>query len=162
MCNRAPPSRDSAATTVTAKTKTTTNAARQDNAVITLERTPCFGQCPVYRVTLKGDGTVVFEGKANVDSTGRRVGRVSSDNVKTLVRFADAIGYFSFADSYATGQGCAPYIADMPHAITSIALTARMKRVDADHGCAAVPRRLSELEAKIDQTSESWRWIGRR
>ena len=134
----------------------------QDNATITIERTPCFGKCPVYRLTLRGDGTVVFEGKANTDSTGRFVGRVSPANVAALLRFANEIAYFSFADTYAMGQGCAPYIADMPHVITSIALPARTKRVDADHGCAAVPPRLSELESKIDQTAESWRWTGRR
>lgn len=37
---------------------------------ITLETGPCFGSCPVYRVTVRADGTGVFEGKRFTAATG--------------------------------------------------------------------------------------------
>ena len=41
-----------------------------DDVVITLERTPCFGTCPVYTLAVQGDGTVVYEGKDFVKTKG--------------------------------------------------------------------------------------------
>ena len=38
--------------------------------VITLERTACFGVCPVYKLTVYGDGRVVYEGKRFVRVEG--------------------------------------------------------------------------------------------
>jgi len=31
--------------------------------IITLERTPCYGYCPVYKVTILSDGTVRYFGE---------------------------------------------------------------------------------------------------
>src|SRR5690349_12845182 len=41
--------------------------------VITLRRTMCLGTCPSYRVTLRGDGTVVYDGDGFVRVHGRVV-----------------------------------------------------------------------------------------
>lgn len=35
-----------------------------------LERTPCFGKCPIYSISLYSDKTVFYEGKRFVDSIG--------------------------------------------------------------------------------------------
>ncbi len=39
---------------------------------ITYETGPCFGRCPVYSVTVRPDGTGVFEGKRFTAVTGTR------------------------------------------------------------------------------------------
>ncbi|UYY58232.1 DUF6438 domain-containing protein [Sphingomonas sp. S2-65] len=44
---------------------------------ITLETGPCFGACPVYAVTVKPDGTGVFEGKRFTAVSGERSFRLS-------------------------------------------------------------------------------------
>ena len=36
---------------------------------VQLTRTECYGTCPVYTVTIRGDGSVVFEGQASVAAT---------------------------------------------------------------------------------------------
>jgi len=38
---------------------------------ITLERTECYGFCPIYTLTIQGDGTVVYDGKDFVKTKGR-------------------------------------------------------------------------------------------
>ena len=43
---------------------------------VTLERTPCFGYCPSYKVTLKSDGTIIYEGKKFVQMMGTYKGEV--------------------------------------------------------------------------------------
>ena len=40
------------------------------DVIITLERTECFGTCPVYRLTVHGDGRVVYEGIRFVEVEG--------------------------------------------------------------------------------------------
>jgi len=45
--------------------------------IITLERTRCLGTCPVYKLTISGDGTVVYEGKDFVKVKGMKKSRVS-------------------------------------------------------------------------------------
>ncbi|MEX2154967.1 MAG: DUF6438 domain-containing protein [Gemmatimonadaceae bacterium] len=132
-------------------------------AEITLERGPCLGMCPVYKVVLKGDGTVVFEGKQGVDSVGRFTGRVSPEKVAALVQSFEQKNYFSLDDRYLYGEAsCSPYIADFPGAITSIKLAGRSKRVEHDAGCPNAPVALAEIEKQIDATAETSRWIGRR
>jgi hypothetical protein len=62
-----------------------------DDAVITLERTVCYGTCPSYKVTLTGDGTVVYEGQNFVRVQGRQEKKIhpaaeSGDGVLTCAR----------------------------------------------------------------------------
>lgn len=44
---------------------------------ITYETGPCYGRCPVYGVTVRPDGTGVFEGKQHTTVTGARAFRLS-------------------------------------------------------------------------------------
>ena len=37
--------------------------AVKNDTVITLERTACFGTCPIYTITIYGDGRVVYDGE---------------------------------------------------------------------------------------------------
>jgi hypothetical protein len=39
---------------------------------ISLEKTSCYGPCPVYAVYIYGDGTILYEGVENVRVIGER------------------------------------------------------------------------------------------
>jgi len=72
---------------------------------ITLERWGCFGTCPAYTLSISGDGSVVYQGKAYVSSRGVHKGRVSQSNVQLLVqKFLDA-KFFDMSDG---GHRCGP------------------------------------------------------
>lgn len=132
-------------------------------AVITLERQPCFGTCPVYLLTVSGDGGVVFEGRRNVDSVGRFTAHLDAEHVAALVKLFDEIQFFALDDRYVMGApGCQSYAADAPIVITSIVTRGRTKRVEHDAGCVGVPTRLGEIERAIDQIVGTARWIGKR
>lgn len=128
----------------------------------TLERKPCFGTCPVYRVSVTGDGAVLFEGVQHVDSIGRFTGRIDRERVAALSRLFEEQNYYALADKYAYGEAtCREYAADAPTVITSVATTDRSKQVEHDLGCFNVPTRLSDLERRIDELVGTARWIGR-
>jgi Domain of unknown function (DUF6438) len=47
-----------------------------------LERTECFGPCPVYKVTIRLDGSVRYVGKKNVQRIGTYTGNAIPSAVK--------------------------------------------------------------------------------
>jgi hypothetical protein len=132
-----------------------------DAPVITLERTACFGGCPVYRLAVTSDGTVTYEGEAHVRQLGAASDRVPRERVQALLSELDRAGYFSFASRYAAAEPvCGRYSADSPSAITSMTYGGRTKRVEHDYGCGSAPGALVVLERRIDEVLGSAQWTG--
>lgn len=67
---------------------------------IGLERTPCFGRCPVYTVIIHQDGTFRYEGTENVERIGSHTGRVDTLELTQVFRYIEAINFFDLADTY--------------------------------------------------------------
>ena len=121
--------------------------------VITLERTVCFGACPVYELTIYGNGTVVYEGSEFVRVVGTRTTIISEEKVRQLVSEFDRIDYFALSDSYEDYM-----VTDLPSAITSITIHGRTKTVRHYHGDLSAPAELTELENQIDEIVDSQQW----
>ena len=49
---------------------------------IQLERSGCYGTCPVYTVTIHGDGRLEYNGKGHVKEIGAREGRTEMDKIR--------------------------------------------------------------------------------
>jgi hypothetical protein len=131
-------------------------------SAISLERTPCFGKCPVYRIAVSPTGTVTYEGKAHVRHLGVATAQIPAEQVDALLSDLDKAGYFSFASRYTSGEpSCGRYATDSPSAITSVQLRGRTKRIEHDYGCGAAPSPLVVLEHQIDEVLGSGRWTGR-
>jgi len=129
---------------------------------VTLERTPCYGECPVYQVSIAGDGTVEFAGKRFVTRLGLATAQVSPERVGTLLRALETGGYFEFADLYvADSPACGYYASDAPTVITSVTAGGRTKTIRHDYGCAGAPAGLIRLERLIDEVAGTGRWTGR-
>ena len=126
---------------------------------ITLERTICFGRCPIYRVTIRGDGSVTYEGWKFVKVEGTHGKKIPAAKVQELVRSFTDIDYFNLKDVYdseinADGSMMTP--TDMPMIITSLTLNGRSKRVEDSFGA---PQKLLVLEKKIDQLAGTSMWV---
>jgi hypothetical protein len=137
-------------------------AGRADDPVITLERTACFGGCPVYHLSVLTDGTVYYDGKAHVPRLGPDSARISPTQVQELVSEIEGAGYFSFPDRFTPNEpACGRYATDSPSVITSIRRQGKTKRIEHDYGCSGAPGALMVLEQKIDKIAGSTRWTGR-
>jgi hypothetical protein len=131
-------------------------------SVLTLERRACFGSCPVYRIEVSSAGAISYEGKAHVRRLGTASGQIPMERVDALLSELDRAGYFSFANSYTSGEpACGRYSTDSPSAITSVRLRGRTKRIEHDYGCGAAPGALVVLERRIDEVLNSAQWTGR-
>lgn len=107
---------------------------------ITLERTACFGTCPMYKVTLKADGTFTYEGKEYVEHKGRYKGRFYGFN--RLAQLVEKYGYFSMKDDYSVSM------TDLPSTITSVVRNGRRKRI-TNYGDSG-PLELWAIEQAVD------------
>jgi hypothetical protein len=129
---------------------------------VTLERTPCFGTCPVYQVAVSRSGVVRFVGKNHVAQEGEATAKIPAARVEGLLRELEAGGYFGLADAYVVDSpACGQYATDSPTVITSASAGGRTKSIRHDYGCNAAPGELGRLERLIDEVAGTSRWIGR-
>ncbi len=129
--------------------------------VIILEREPCFGVCPVYKLSIFSDGRVIFEGKDHVKVKGSAKTRISSIVLKQLIAEFNRINFFELKDEYVGQTNCPEMFTDAPSAVTSFAWNGRTKTIRHYHGCRGLKEleALTELEGKIDDAVNSRRWI---
>jgi hypothetical protein len=139
------------------------SASRDGSApVVTLERTPCFGSCPVYSLSVSRSGVVRFDGKKFVRHTGPDSAKISAAGVDSLLAEISAAGYYDFEERYTSGApACGRYATDLPSVITSVTDGSRSRRIQHDRGCSDAPPALSRLESRIDEVAGTARWIGR-
>ena len=127
--------------------------------LITLERTECLESCPVYKLTIHGDGSVIYVGKRFVRVTGIRKTTIDQQALADLIQAFSAINYPELKDSYTSihnADGTETIVTDLPTTYTSFTLNGRHKAV-ADY--VGAPKKLEELEHKIDAITGSKRWV---
>jgi hypothetical protein len=125
---------------------------------IVLERTPCFGVCPVYKLTIHRSGKVQYEGKAHVWEEGSQTRRISAEDFRKLVSKIEEIDFFSLRDRYdgKNPDGSGVTVTDLPTRKTSVTRGNRTKTVE---NYFRGPKGLKELEDLIDEVAKSAEWI---
>jgi len=121
-----------------------------EDAVISLERTPCFGFCPDYTVTVFGNGMVVYEGRNFVAVEGAQKALIPQEDVRELVNEFYRVGFFNFNDAYTDSA------TDLPSQTTSITIDGETKSV---FRYGSKPPGLIILEDKIDETAQTEKWV---
>jgi hypothetical protein len=90
---------------------------------ITLETTGCLGSCPIYSLTLRRDGSIVYEGKGYVRRKGIIRSRLARSDFLRLELLLFKHGYFQLAQHYDREVTCNPSV------ITSAVIGGRRKRI---------------------------------
>ena len=130
-----------------------------DDVVIKLERTACFGECPVYTVTIDARGNVTYDGGRFVRVEGRQTDRIPVSGVAAILATAERIGFFGLRDQYRFIQnpdGTSTSVTDQPTTFVTITRNGRSKRVEDYIGA---PGGLKQLERQIDEAARTRRWI---
>lgn len=131
------------------------NTSDYKDAVITLERTACYGTCPIYTVTIYGDGRVDYDGDQFVDVPGVQTAQIEPKIVVELVEFMLNNGYLELEDAYTDYK-----ITDMPSVITSLMVNGQSKRIEHYFGDDSAPLILRQIENRIDEVADSPQWTG--
>jgi hypothetical protein len=108
----------------------------------------------VYKLTVYGNGTVIYNGEEFVTTKGQVEATISQEKIEQIVSEFETIDYFSLNDKYLEHT-----ITDAPSVITSITINGKTKTVEHYHGDFNAPKKLSELEDKIDEIINSNQWV---
>lgn len=119
------------------------SAKDNDTIFATIERTPCYGTCPVYKLMIFKSGIALYEGKQNVEKIGRYIVEFSEEEIKTIREKAIEINYFKLQDEYDSP------VTDFPTTLTSIRINGKVKSVSNRVGG---PEELKSFEKHLHET----------
>lgn len=165
---------------------------KQTELSLEMERTGCYGTCPVYNLKVAPDGKVLFEGRFHTRTIGKAESNLSKEKINQVINETAKADFFSLKDSYtSSSNNCPNYKTDMATVTLSIRLNEKSKTIIHYLGCISdeetlkkrlnnnnssnisvssiedftkeiFPQQLYNLENKIDEIVETRRWIGER
>lgn len=125
-----------------------------ESLTIRLSRGACFGMCPSYLVTVRGDGNVVVVAGDNTARPGVHRLRISKEDVRALFEKFRAASFFALKDEYRAD------VTDLPTYTVMLEYDGHRKWVTDYAGhIAGMPLVVTELEYAIDETGQTSRWI---
>src|SRR5437868_5071788 len=125
--------------------------APQPSDFVELQRTSCFGSCPVYTVQIHADGHVNWRGKRSVRVVGEDTATIKPLDARALIEKFRTAGFWNLCSSYSA------MVTDVPTVITTVRLADQEKRVSNYFSMA--PSWLQPLEYEIDSVADTHRWI---
>lgn len=123
-----------------------------ENLLVRLQRTACFGKCPVFTVDIFRDGKVTYSGVAHVKKRGQYVAIAGLDCLKKIQKKAKEVNYFKMSDKYPKGD---IELTDIPTTITYIRQGEKGKLI-ADNFDA--PKELIEFEKWLEKELDNLDW----
>jgi hypothetical protein len=128
------------------------DASKPSVLVATLRRGPCFGQCPVYEVSIYSNGMAKWKGSANTPLLGNYRTTLPEGWLTALKARAEALGYFQLAAKYPEGY----IIPDLPLTATFVQLNDKISQKIENRGDA--PTNLLKFERYFDEQVNALRW----
>jgi len=130
-----------------------------DSLIIKLIREGA-GIGPDDRLTIYGDGKVIYEGVENVEVKDVVESSIDNDKIVSLVLKFKELGFFSLNDIFSVEDSI-----DRPSTIISFSIpkeTGEMitKSIKYYHGDKRVPKELKILENNIEEIVGSSKWVG--
>jgi len=117
---------------------------------IGIERSPCFGPCPIYSLIIKSDGTFRYKGVKYVEREGESTGMVPVSYFHRLAQFIRDSGYMELEDGYRRG------VTDHPTTYTMVVMNGKRKTVS--NYANAGPTKLWAIEQLIDDLMTKAKW----
>jgi hypothetical protein len=112
----------------------TVQAGAAPAETIAFETGPCFGACPVYRVTVSSDGTGSFEGRRFTAVTGARAFRATPAQYRAFARRLAPLRPARGSVRYA-GEACRNTATDLPSAEVTWRSRRGMQSLYFYYGC---------------------------
>lgn len=121
-----------------------------DSIFLTYQRTPCFGMCPVFNLTILKSGQAIYEGKNFTDRIGFYQSKIDETALQRIMFVADSIGYFSLEENYDNDK-----VTDLPTTTTSLLKNGSLRKVANRY---KAPKSLQVLYKELDAMIESVEW----
>ncbi|RMF03384.1 MAG: hypothetical protein D6772_02195 [Bacteroidetes bacterium] len=118
---------------------------------IEMEKGPCFGSCPVFKLTIYEGGVAVYEGRRFTDRIGRYTKQLDMNVYRNLIRAFQEANMWSFQNAYKA------QVPDLPTVTITYHEDGNSKSVKGKDGR---PEKIEELEAMLDKIANSGGWEG--
>lgn len=123
--------------------------AQNKISFLRMERTPCFGKCPHYKVEIHSNGLILYEGIKHGNFFGHRKAQVDPKKVAKLFKEIGKYKLISLKNMYK------PKAADLPRLHFDFSINKKGKRItNAESG----PLYLSTIGKKIDSFIVKAKW----
>jgi|TARA_B110000503_G_C7119667_1_gene401906 hypothetical protein len=120
-------------------------------AFISIEKTPCYGTCPVYSMSIDGDGVALLRAGAFMDEVGFFYSMVQADSVSSLFRHAKVCDWDSYDSTYMN-----QYL-DLPSTIIRFSMNAK-DTITVQYNTVNTPEQLKLLGTKLAFLQEKMDW----
>ena len=111
-------------------------ASSEIELIISLQRTACFGTCPIYKIEIFSDGSGIYTGTRFVKNIGVTRFSLSKTQINLILTQAEAIGFTNMKEDYSEPSS------DLPTTFIQI-------KKNRDY--AGASKTLKNLENLIDQ-----------
>jgi len=78
------------------------------NTYISIEQTACFGECPIYKLTVDGNGSALLDARRFMDSIGVFEAKVNSDTLCVTFAEAKKCKWETYDEEYISGYSDVP------------------------------------------------------
>jgi hypothetical protein len=125
---------------------------------ITLERTMCNGECPVYKVLVNSTGKVIYEGYKNVYKSGKHEWKISKDRIRKIKELLQNFDYKSFKYKHKN-----PGTIDYPSCITAVKyIDGEFKTIFHNLGHSGFDRNLMKFENQVEEITDTFTYSRQR
>lgn len=126
-----------------------------DSVEIAIEKKSYNRIDPSYSILISDDGTVEFNGKANVKKEGKHILKISQDLITELVDKFHMIYFFSLKDKYLSTTDPA---SEETKTVMSIRVDDKFKKIEFSKNGKA-PHSLDSLIAQIENITKTDQFI---
>ena len=121
----------------------------QDDILLSMKKTGCYGPCPVYEMKIYKNGFVKLTAEEHLDLKGEFYTKLPGSKVKTLVSKFKEAGFFEMEGQYTS------ITKDLPTTWIYFTNEGRQKRIKDYDGA---PESLKDLENELSSLLESEDW----
>lgn len=127
------------------------NKIRYEGSIITLEKTECYGTCPVYTITIFGTGKVMYEGKKHVKKEGKYEKELKDNEVSKLFNAFECANFFDFKSEYTD-----ELLMDLPTTYITFEHRGFKKKIKDYVGAPEELKKLEKMVEEISEGDEGW------
>jgi hypothetical protein len=121
-----------------------------ENQLFYLEKTACYGECPVYTLKIYSTGKMEYYGIRNTKFTGEYCADIPNRELEKLKLEFKKEKYFAMQDVYQSKAS------DLPTTITGYSERRNAKRI-TDYDKA--PEALKHLEKMLEMIADTTNWV---
>jgi len=127
-----------------------------EDSTIEFSRGSCFGMCPVYMITVHGNGKIYYNGYSHTKQ-GMDSSTISKESVNILFSTLINNGFFQLESKYLNTS-----IPDLPTATISLLHLNNKKTVQHTSGISTAPKWVGEFDYTIDSIVNVERWTSQK